>query len=239
MLEGHSISALIPAYNEAQRIPGVLDVLCRSQFVDNITVIDDGSKDNTAGEARRFPVNVIQNRTNRGKAAALIEGIRHTRSSDIYIFLDADLIRLQEEHLTALVEPLSCNFHLDMTVGIFKGGRGASDLAQRLCPILNGQRALRGEWVRNLPDFSWARFGVEVFLTRFARDFEAKVAMIPLWGISHYHKEEKYGPIWGFYQRVKMYYEVTRGYLLYESHIKIPDKVCNERREEEKAYARV
>ena len=92
----------------------------------------------------------------------------------------------------------------------YSKGRGSTDLAQKVCPILNGQRAVRGTWIRRVKDFSWSRFGVEVFLTHFVRDFGGQVEMVPLWGISHYHKEEKYGPFLGFYHRIKMYFEYLR-----------------------------
>lgn len=240
MVDGNSITALVPAYNEAPRIGKVLQVICQTSFIDSVVVIDDGSGDDTAGQARKYPVEVIQLPVNSGKASALIEAIRSNHQSDVYLFLDADLIELKEEHIKALVDPLITDSQVDMSVGLFKGGRKSSDLAQKLCPILNGQRALRGEWIRSLPDFSWARFGVEVFLTRFARDFHAQVAMVPLWGITHFHKEEKYGPLLGFYHRVKMYVEVSRAYLIYENKVKDSIQIVAETvKNEEEAYARV
>jgi len=236
MLEGHTITVLVPAYNEAPRISKVLEVVCAADFVDSVVVIDDGSRDNTSLVAKRFPVEVIRHRKNLGKGRALVSGICKKRNSDLYLFLDADLIHLQREHLLALVEPLLRYPFLDMTIGVFKGGRGSSDLAQRFFPILNGQRAVRGRWVRSLPDFSWTRFGVEVFLTKFAHDFAANIEMVPLWGLSHYHKEEKYGPFLGLYRRIKMYVEIFVTYLFYEGRIRKNPKVAEE--EEEKSLCR-
>lgn len=236
MLETQKITAIVPAYNEAARIAKVLEVLCRVDFIDRVIVVDDGSHDRTFEVARRFPVDAIRHSHNRGKGKALVSGIRRDPESDMYLFLDADLIHLREEHVLGLVEPLVRYPFLDMTIGVFKGGRGSSDLAQRVFPILNGQRAVRGSWVRNLPDFSWTRFGVEVFLTKFAYDSAANVEMVPLWGLAHYHKEEKYGPFMGFYHRVKMYVEIFRTYVLYEGKIREVEKVVGE---EEKRYARV
>ncbi|MGC8778480.1 MAG: glycosyltransferase, partial [Candidatus Caldatribacteriaceae bacterium] len=214
-----------------------LEVVCRTDFVDQVIVVDDGSRDRTLEVARQFPVDVIRHARNQGKGKALVSGIRRYPESDIYLFLDADLIHLREEHILGLAEPLVRYPFLDMTIGIFKGGRGSSDLAQRIFPILNGQRAVRGNWVKNLPDFSWTRFGVEVFLTKFAYDSAANVEMVPLWGLAHYHKEEKYGPFLGFYHRVKMYVEIFRTYILYEGMVRTGEKVVSER--EERKYARV
>jgi len=237
MLETQSVTVIVPAYNEAARIPKVLEVVCRADFVDQVIVVDDGSGDRTSEVARQFPVDVIRHARNQGKGRALVSGIRRYPESDIYLFLDADLIHLREEHILGLAEPLVRYPFLDMTIGVFKGGRGSSDLAQKIFPILNGQRAVRGSWVKDLPDFSWTRFGVEVFLTKFAYDSAANVEMVPLWGLAHYHKEEKYGPFMGFYHRVKMYVEIFRTYVLYEGRVRIGEKVVSER--EERKYARV
>jgi len=241
MLENKIITAIIPAYNEAPRLMQVLKVIARVQFIDEILVVDDGSRDATARIPSRLAIDVLRHTRNKGKGAALVNGIRKKCESDIYLFLDADLIQLREEHLLALVKPIVQNPSIDMTVGVFKGGRSSSDLAQKLCPILNGQRAVRGSWIKNIKDFSWSRFGVEVFLTHYARDFGAQIEMVPLWGISHYHKEEKYGPILGLYHRIKMYIEIIYVYLLYESKIKIKEKVVPDKPTEKKdeMYARV
>jgi len=186
-------------------------------------------------------VEVLRHSKNKGKGAALVSGIRNKSESDIYLFLDADLIHLNEKHIYDLVKPIINNSSLVMTIGVFKGGRGSTDLAQKICPILNGQRAVRGAWIRSVKDFSWSRFGVEVFLTHFARDFGGQVEMVPLWGISHYHKEEKYGPFLGLYHRIKMYIEIIYAYLLYENKIKIKETVIPDRSLEKKdeKYARV
>jgi glycosyltransferase involved in cell wall biosynthesis len=237
MLETQTVTVIIPAYNEAIRIPKVLEVVCRNDFIDRVVVVDDGSHDGTSEVAQRFPVEVIRHARNQGKGKALVSGIRRYPESDLYLFLDADLIHLRDEHLLALAEPLVRYPFLNMTIGVFKGGRGSSDLAQKIFPILNGQRAVRGSWVRELPNFSWTRFGVEVFLTKFAYDSAANVEMVPLWGLAHYHKEEKYGPFMGFYHRVKMYVEIFRAYALYENKVRIPEKVVDEK--EARHYVRV
>lgn len=241
MLENQTVTAIIPAYNEAPRLLKVLKVVTNVKFIDEILVVDDGSRDGTARIPSSMAVDVLRHPRNRGKGAALVNGVRKKSESDIYLFLDADLIHLHEEHLLALVKPIVYNPSIDMTIGIFKGGRGSSDLAQKLCPILNGQRAVRGKWIKNVKDFSWSRFGVEVFLTHFARDFGGQIEMVPLWGISHYHKEEKYGPILGLYHRIKMYFEIIYAYLLYESKIKMREKVVSDKPSEKKdeKYARV
>ncbi len=241
MLENHTITAIVPAYNEAPRLSKVLNVLKSIQFIDEILVIDDGSRDRTAQISSNLSVDVLRHNKNRGKGAALVSGIRNKSESDVYLFLDADLIHLNEKHLHDLAKPIVSDSSVVMTIGVFKGGRGSTDLAQRVCPILNGQRAVRGTWIRNVKDFSWSRFGVEVYLTHFARDFGGQVEMVPLWGISHYHKEEKYGPILGFYHRIKMYFEIIYAYLLYESKIKMKDTVVPDKSSEKKdeKYARV
>jgi len=239
MLQNKKVVAIVPAYNEAPRISRVLDTLCKVSFIDQVVVVDDGSRDETWRVASAYPVVLLRHPKNSGKAKALVNAIRKIPDADIYLFIDADLINLREEHLHSLASPLAIHPFLDMTIGVFKGGRESSDLAQKLFPILNGQRAVRGEWIRNLPDFSWCRFGVEVFITRYARQFEGNIEMIPLWGISHYHKEEKYGPFLGLYHRIKMYLEIFKTYLLFEKKIKNAPQIIPEAEKESEEYARL
>lgn len=218
---GDELVILIPAYNEGPRIGEVLKVVC--SFIwskePRIIVIDDGSLDDTYSQASRYPVELLRHEKNRGKGAALQSGITYAKKADYWVFLDADLINLRVEHLQALLDPLKENRDLGMTVGQFVGGRLKVDMVQYLLSILNGQRALSGDFVQELPDLSWSLFGVEVFLSRLAYLFGFSVAKPRLEGISHHTKVEKYGFFEGNYHRVKMYLECLRAHLYWKYNL--------------------
>jgi len=99
-----SVSVVVPAYNEASRISAVLTPLVDCASVDEVIVVDDGSDDGTAKVAQGFrDVQVISLPQNRGKAAALDEGVSQARNETL-LFLDADLVGLTEGHVQRLIE---------------------------------------------------------------------------------------------------------------------------------------
>ncbi len=204
MLEKQRISLIIPVYNEELRIGNVLRVVSSLEWLDEIITIDDGSSDGTVAEIERFPVRLIKFFDNRGKGAALQRGLESLKA-DIVLFLDADLVGLSESHLRQLITPLLNNKDLAMTVGRFAGGRWSTDLSQRIAPILNGQRALRAQFAGELPDLSSHRYGVEIFISTFAKKNNYKSEEIVLRGLSQVLKEEKEGVIKGTVYRYKMY----------------------------------
>jgi glycosyltransferase involved in cell wall biosynthesis len=83
------IVALIPGYNEAPRIGGVIRATLEHLPV---VVVDDGSSDGTADVAREAGATVIEQRPNQGKGAALRAGFRHAidTGADAILTLDAD-----------------------------------------------------------------------------------------------------------------------------------------------------
>jgi glycosyltransferase involved in cell wall biosynthesis len=137
MLEGAGsdrsplLSAVIPAYNEEQALPGVLDSLQRVldglQRPYEIIVVDDGSEDGTAKLARSRGVTVVQHGRNRGYGAALKSGIRQARSPWILI-TDAD----GTYPMDAIPLLLSETEHTDMVVGARVGGSAAEPRLRRL-----------------------------------------------------------------------------------------------------------
>lgn len=87
------ISVIVPAYNEEHGIGDVIaNIRNVIQTLDEnyeIIIVDDGSKDATAENARTAGARVIQHPYNIGNGAAVKTGIRHARGR-ILVTMDAD-----------------------------------------------------------------------------------------------------------------------------------------------------
>jgi glycosyltransferase involved in cell wall biosynthesis len=89
-MDKQSTAAVIPAYNEEKHIG---DVVRRTRHrLDDVLVVDDGSRDKTADRAREAGAEVIVHPQNRGKGETIKTGLRHwqERQTDFIIILDAD-----------------------------------------------------------------------------------------------------------------------------------------------------
>lgn len=120
------VLVVIPALN-AERSLG--DVIRGARAVlDDVLVIDDGSRDGTAAVAREAGAQVVSHGVNRGKGAALKTGFGYAmqRGYDAVITLDADGQHLPREipkFLTARAET-----HADLIIG------GRSHLFHQMLP---------------------------------------------------------------------------------------------------------
>jgi glycosyltransferase involved in cell wall biosynthesis len=96
-----SLSIIIPAYNEAQRLPKTLRTTVEYLKADwpdgELIVVDDGSSDETAAIARQtledsgsLRTSVISYKSNLGKGRAVRLGLLAARG-DVALFSDADL----------------------------------------------------------------------------------------------------------------------------------------------------
>lgn len=110
-----AFSLIIPAYNEAQRIGDTLvQTLSYLRAISpgsELIVVDDGSSDGTADVVRsafatagEIECRLIQHSPNRGKGAAVRDGLR-AATRPIALFSDADLSTPIEE-ASKLVEPI-------------------------------------------------------------------------------------------------------------------------------------
>jgi glycosyltransferase involved in cell wall biosynthesis len=87
------IAVLIPAFNAAETLAGVLSQVRTFVPAEAIVVVDDGSTDNTATIARSAGAHVIQHGLNRGKGAALRSGFEYLlgkTACECVLTLDAD-----------------------------------------------------------------------------------------------------------------------------------------------------
>lgn len=202
-------AAIVPAYNERDRIPAVLEALGEARRVDEIVVVCDGCTDDTAEvAAAHSAVRVVRLEVNRGKGAAMRAGAEET-DADVVVFVDADLIGMDGGRVDSLVEPVLSD-RADMCVGVFRNGRVATDLAQFLAPYISGQRAMRRGVFLDIPNLDGVRYGAETAITRYFRSRGLRVEKVALPGCSHHMKEEKMGLLRGFASRLRMYVDIGR-----------------------------
>ncbi|MCU4717947.1 glycosyltransferase family 2 protein [Halapricum hydrolyticum] len=105
------VTVVVPAYNEAGRIGPVVDELTGEY---RVLVVDDGSTDRTAAEAREAGAAVVVQPTNRGYIAALKRGFREAET-EIVVTYDADGEHRPED-VRRVAEPIETH-DLDLVLG--------------------------------------------------------------------------------------------------------------------------
>lgn len=170
------VSILIPAYNEAKTIQDTINAVKSLDKVDQIIVINDGSKDETSKLAVEAGAQVVDLTQNMGKGGALNYGLQYAQG-DIIGLLDADLGKSAVEVEKLLIPVLENK--ADMTIGRFppagkKGGFGlVTFLAKKgirwftgleVASPLSGQRVMQRNVIDSVTPFE-SGFGVEVGLT--------------------------------------------------------------------------
>jgi glycosyltransferase involved in cell wall biosynthesis len=125
-LASASTSIVIPAFNEAAAIAGVVDQLRASAPWHEILVVDDGSSDGTGAQAAAAGARVVRHPYNKGNGAAVKSGIREATGRFILI-LDGDGQHPASEAVR-LVSQLDA---YDLVVGA-RSGRTQASVARRI-----------------------------------------------------------------------------------------------------------
>lgn len=100
------VSVYIPCYNVEKFIARCIEgILNQTYPVDEILVIDDGSRDRTIEIASKYPVQIIKHEVNKGLSAARNTGLRNARN-ELVAALDADCVADSRwlENLVQLIE---------------------------------------------------------------------------------------------------------------------------------------
>ena len=147
MADPSNVSIVIPAFNEAASIGGVVSMLRDAAAWREILVVDDGSTDETAERATAAGAAVVRHPYNKGNGAAVKSGIRRA-AGEYVLILDADGQHPPEDAIR-LVARLG---EFDLVIGARAdasqatiGRRAGNTLLNEVASFLTG---------RNIPDLT-------------------------------------------------------------------------------------
>lgn len=195
--------AIVPAYEEAERVAATVEGLRRIEHVRYVLVVDDGSSDETSAQAFRAGATCVSLGRNRGKGGALNAGVATVRGyvlsgrwqvPDAVLLADADL-GATAEVLEQLLGPVLAG-DADLAIADLppQPGAGGFGLVKRLATWglrlngaldlrepLSGQRAISWTALPSLTPFAGG-FGVDVQMTldALARGLEIVEITLPL-----------------------------------------------------------
>ena len=204
------IATIIPAHNEEKSIGPIVRVAKENELIDEVIVVDDGSSDTTSEVAEKNGARVIKLKNNQGKGRALEEGVKNTKA-DVLLFLDADLIKLSEDHLTMLLQPV-IKGEADMTVGAIDRkmfGTFLNEWFRKTESPFSGMRAIKRSFWNRIPNNYKKKFYIESAITYFAKRDKIKVQPFVLEGVRHIIKEKKLGFWQGTKSRWAMNFQIV------------------------------
>jgi glycosyltransferase involved in cell wall biosynthesis len=200
------VSIIIPAFNEAETIGDIIKTATKHPWVDEVLVIDDGSKDNTADLARAAGATVYRLLNNQGKASAMSLGVVRARNN-IICFLDADLIDLDESILTQIIEPVLTN-KTDMFIALRERQTYTLNKLLKFFPIIGGERTLKKElWLKTPTEYKKS-FQIEIALNYFVKKYGYRMDFKLVSGFHQVIKEKKRGILKGLWQRLGMILDI-------------------------------
>jgi len=103
--ESDGVSLIIPAYNEEKTIKNVIEKALPIKEIEEIIVVDDGSRDKTAQISKECGAEVITHHKNMGKGEALKTGIASAKRN-ILAFVDADWENITTKKIRKIIKPI-------------------------------------------------------------------------------------------------------------------------------------
>jgi len=201
------VSVIIPAFDEAGTVGLCVAAAVRHPLVDEVIVVDDGSRDGTALVAALAGAHVVRLRQNCGKALALDAGVRSAHQ-DVLLFLDADVTGHTDDTLSRMIQPV-IDRRYEMYVGVRARRTVLLNRLLRVFPIIGGERALTRQLWEAVPNVQKHGFQIEIAMNYTSKRFARGMGFELIPGTAHHTKEQKYGFWIGFWRRQCMVADVV------------------------------
>ena len=202
------LSIVVPIYNEGRHLAEVMEYLLSSHcpVSREWIFVDDGSTDDSLAILSQFAdkedIKVFEQKTNQGKGAAVIRGIKEARG-ELIMIQDADF-EYDPEDVPALLQPL-----LDNRADVVYGSRFRPNTVQvhrtyhyivnrtltLMSNLLSGiyltdmetcYKIFRADLLKSM-QLKSNRFGIEVELTAYLAKTAARICELPI----HYYPRTK------------------------------------------------
>jgi glycosyltransferase involved in cell wall biosynthesis len=201
--ELRGISCVVCAYNEADRIKNILDVIVGHPALDEVIVVNDGSTDATLALLQSYPtIRLLSHTPNRGKTYALSRGISAARY-DHLMLLDADLSGVTPAAIELLAAPVMRG---EAEVSISMRANSLWLYRQIGLDFVSGERVapkwlLKGavEAMLKLP-----RWGGEVYMNEIFIRQQCRIAVVRWRKVINVRKYHKFGAWRGALAELKM-----------------------------------
>lgn len=199
------VTAIIPAYNEIDRIDSVLNSLIKVKRINEIIVVDDNSSDGTYDFVKEnYPsIKILRNYRNLGKSGSIKVGLQNSSNENIFL-CDADLKDLLPVEVdTAIMKFFK--FNADLIILRRKYQPFLIRLL-RADVLLCGERILKKKVLEIILKNSKG-FELEIKMNKYFMDRKSKV----FWTNSsakNSFKHKKRGLLKGFIANLKMYLEI-------------------------------
>ncbi len=206
--QNKKISVVIAAYNEEPRIAEVLRVVEHHPLIDEVIVVNDGSKDDTSNVVKQFDVKLIENEKNMGKTLSVKRGIEAAKN-ELIMLLDADLKGLTAMAVESLARPV-LDGDVDWTLSL----RGNSGGVMKLLHMdwVSGERVVPKRLL--LDPLIWSRpdvgYGLETLMNKSLLTAKKTFKSVYIPSLLITKKAEKIGKVQGWKDEIKMIRQISR-----------------------------
>ena len=202
-IPSRTISCIICAYNEADRIANILKAVVDHPLLFEIVVVNDGSTDTTNSLLSTYKsVRTISYSPNKGKTYALGRGIKET-SGELIMLLDADLSGVSADDITRLADPVLTGI-ADVSISLRSNSLGIYRFMK--LDFVSGERVISRGLADTLMEASakLPRWSGEAFMNNLIIKNKLRVAVVFWPTVLNIRKYVKAGRIAGMREEARM-----------------------------------